>query len=138
MDRNAALSDCKIHGRAFRELVSVLLVNSVQARATTIHIVTRNAEADEVPIFEGDFRSYAFCMECKDDGIGLLGSNPEEIFSPEFTTKEGKQGTGLGLYIARKIANRAGGDLVVKGGKDHGKGVTFLLVLPVSRDEGSE
>jgi signal transduction histidine kinase len=48
---------------------------------------------------------------------------------------EGKPGTGLGLFIARSIAEAHGGSLDVRSGPD--RGATFTLVLPSVRAEPS-
>jgi signal transduction histidine kinase len=42
----------------------------------------------------------------------------------------GKPGTGLGLFIARSIAEAHGGELTVRSSP--GEGATFTLKLPVS------
>jgi two-component system sensor histidine kinase PilS (NtrC family) len=46
-------------------------------------------------------------IDIRDDGPGISGQNRERLFEPFFTTDP--QGTGLGLYIARELAeaNRA-------------------------------
>ncbi|MCP4605470.1 MAG: hypothetical protein GY847_33950 [Proteobacteria bacterium] len=41
-----------------------------------------------------------------DDGIGINPSLSDQIFEPFYSTKEKNQGTGLGLYIARRIAEQ--------------------------------
>jgi hypothetical protein len=51
-----------------------------------------------------------------------------KIFEPFFTTKEIGKGTGLGLPLARKVALRAGGELMLSS--QPGKGTTVVLELP--------
>jgi signal transduction histidine kinase len=46
---------------------------------------------------------------------------------PFFTTK-GDQGTGLGLYITRKIVEEQRGDIAVQ---TNSSGTTFVVSLPV-------
>ena len=61
---------------------------------------------------------------------GVLQLSPDilpRIFDPYFTTKEEGKGTGIGLYMAKKIIeNHMGGTLQVKNTKD---GVAFSIVL---------
>ena len=46
-----------------------------------------------------------------DDGPGIPEDRREVVFEPFFTTKRQKEGHGLGLYIAREIAEYHGGTL---------------------------
>jgi len=118
--------------RAFREALSVLIVNSVQAHAKQLEIETYNLESCESP--RGNVMSPAFALEFRDDGIGLPTVDYESLFSPVYSTKSGKQGTGLGLYIARLLARQAGGDLHVAEHHRWTKGATFRMLLPAEED----
>jgi signal transduction histidine kinase len=60
-----------------------------------------------------------------DTGIGLP-EQPEQIFSPFFTTKP--HGTGMGLPICRSIIESHGGRLW--GTSSSGRGATFQFTLP--------
>lgn len=65
-------------------------------------------------------------LEVEDDGPGLNGIPPEELFRPFFTTKE--RGAGLGLAQARKIAELHGGRIFVLTGTRGG--ALFRLEIP--------
>jgi PAS domain S-box-containing protein len=62
-----------------------------------------------------------------DTGIGLP-DQPEQIFSPFFTTKP--HGTGMGLPICRSIIESHGGRLW--GTSSSGRGATFQFTLPAT------
>ena len=63
-----------------------------------------------------------------DDGPGIAQENLAQLFEPFFTTKQ--VGTGLGLWVAKEIAERHGGNITVDsrtGAVDHG--TTFRVTL---------
>jgi two-component system, OmpR family, sensor kinase len=66
-------------------------------------------------------------LEVVDRGPGINRQNMPHIFEPFFTSNEQAQGAGLGLAIARELAERMQGRLTVRSGP--GK-TTFALVLP--------
>lgn len=66
-------------------------------------------------------------LEVSDAGLGIKRQNMPHIFEPFFTSNEQAQGAGLGLAIARELAERMHGRLTVRSGP--GK-TTFSLVLP--------
>ena len=66
-------------------------------------------------------------LEVSDRGLGINRQNMPHIFEPFFTSSEQAQGAGLGLAIARELAERMHGRLTVRSGP--GK-TTFSLVLP--------
>jgi len=77
-----------------------------------------------------------FCKTCGVRPFGV-GNIPEDIrariFDPFFTTKEVGRGTGQGLSIARNVIVKGhGGELDFT--TELGKGTTFYIRLPISRD----
>jgi signal transduction histidine kinase len=66
-------------------------------------------------------------LEVSDRGLGIKRQNLPHIFEPFFTSNEEAQGAGLGLAIARELAERMHGDLIVRSGPGR---TTFSLVLP--------
>lgn len=72
-------------------------------------------------------------LEVLDQGPGLEASLVERIFDPFFTTKPVGQGTGLGLSVARQIAEAHHGRLTVQSAL--GQGACFGLFLP-GADQG--
>ncbi len=71
-------------------------------------------------------------IEVTDTGCGIPASVLPRIFDPFFTTKGEGEGTGLGLSVSLGIMERHGGKILVES--EVGKGTTFTLFLPVSRD----
>ncbi len=66
-------------------------------------------------------------IEIKDEGIGIRQDDINKVFNPFFSTKE--NGTGLGLYITKKIINNYGGSIYLES--TEGKGTTFYLEFPL-------
>ena len=67
-----------------------------------------------------------------DTGAGIPPEVRDRIFEPFFTTKS--TGTGLGLPMARAIANTLGGDIDVGSGE--GGGALFTLRIPRAAEGG--
>jgi polar amino acid transport system substrate-binding protein len=68
-------------------------------------------------------------LEVRDNGSGIEPEQMQKIFKPFFTTKRETGGTGLGLPIARKIAETYGGQILISS--CIGEGTTAILELPV-------
>ena len=65
-----------------------------------------------------------------DDGIGIEPEASERIFEPFYRTDRERPGFGLGLAIARHLANAERGTLTVDS--EPGAGTTFVLRLPAT------
>lgn len=68
-------------------------------------------------------------LSVSDDGAGVERGELEKIFQPFYTTK--KEGSGLGLSAALRIAQKHGGT-VEADSAGAGRGATFVLVLPAA------
>ncbi|TBR20916.1 HAMP domain-containing histidine kinase [bacterium] len=67
-------------------------------------------------------------LECADDAGGLPAAAEAELFKPLFTTKSARGGIGLGLAMARRLLERTGGTMSVRG---EGGRVLARLELPL-------
>jgi len=67
-------------------------------------------------------------IEVQDNGLGLPEQEPEQIFTPFFTTKS--NGSGIGLALARQIAIAHGGELTASRLP---QGAVFRLGFPLRR-----
>lgn len=68
----------------------------------------------------------------EDQGVGVPAEEQGRLFEPFFrgTRTRGKPGTGLGLHISRRLAERHGGRLWLERSTDAGS--TFALALPIA------
>lgn len=82
-------------------------------------------------------------LEVLDNGPGVPAELHESIFAPYFTTK--REGTGIGLALARQIVRAHGGELSLANpptmGRGHDEsapgvhGAAFVIRLPIGRTE---
>lgn len=67
-------------------------------------------------------------VKVSDDGPGLPVGCLDKLFSPGWTTKPEEEGTGLGLFISRRIVERHGGK--IEAGNNESGGAVFVVTLP--------
>jgi len=98
-----------------------LILNAYHAMAKggTLSITVREVQREM-----GSVLQLAFA----DNGHGIAKENLKEIFDPFFSTKEGSGGTGLGLFISRKIVESYQGTIDVNS--EENKGTTFTVEFP--------
>jgi signal transduction histidine kinase len=69
-----------------------------------------------------------FCLiSVKDNGLGLSPEQKEKIFQMFKRFHDHGEGTGIGLYIVKRIVDNAGGKIEVESEKD--KGSEFKVYL---------
>ena len=69
-------------------------------------------------------------LSVRDDGPGIPPEVLPKIFQPYFTTKNARQGTGLGLNIVQRLIKEAKGALRVQ--TRVGEGTTFTIYVPAA------
>lgn len=105
-----------------------LYADEGQLEQALINVIKNAVEADssardiEVRI-EGDARNHF--IRVLDGGPGI--TNPENLFVPFYSTKEG--GNGIGLVLSRELLRQLGGDLTLSS-RSEGQGAEALLTLP--------
>ena len=77
----------------------------------------------------------ALILEVEDRGPGIPRERRDRVFEPFFSTK-GQRGTGLGLAVARKLAERHGGSLDLI--ETPGPGALFRVTIPADRTATSD
>jgi two-component system sensor histidine kinase BaeS len=70
----------------------------------------------------------AIVIAVADEGEGIRPDDLERVFDPGVRLTEARPGSGLGLTVARAIAQAHGGEVEVESSP--GQGSTFRLVLP--------
>jgi two-component system NtrC family sensor kinase len=97
-----------------------LVLNAVDATDRGGHIDLR-----------AEYRDGAVVVTVQDDGAGISPAYTERVFQPYFTTK--KHGTGLGLFVTRKLVTDHGGSVDFESRP--GEGTVFRVRLPVEGDK---
>lgn len=64
-----------------------------------------------------------------DNGPGIPAGTIDHIFDRYFTTKKPGEGTGLGLFVTKKLVESFGGEITVANRS--GGGVTFTVTIPL-------
>ena len=96
-----------------------VIINAVQAAAEKKGMVT-------VSCIRKDFY---VDVRVEDTGPGMTPAQMAKIFDPYFTTKQSKSGTGLGLYITKKVIEDHNGSIKVDSAPDAGTSFTIRLPL---------
>jgi signal transduction histidine kinase len=76
-----------------------------------------------------DHNANTITLSVKDPGSGIAPDITPRLFSKFATASE--KGTGLGLYISKKIVEAHGGKIWAENNKD-GEGATFTFTIPMS------
>lgn len=118
-----------------RQLMQNLIANALKfhkdGQAPVIHITARERT-------DGRTGETVDEIRVKDNGVGFDEKYLDRIFSV-FQRLHGRdtfEGTGVGLAVCRKIAERHGGTITAKS--KPGNGATFIIVLPRNRKKGVE
>ncbi|MBS1806178.1 MAG: PAS domain S-box protein [Acidobacteria bacterium] len=115
------------------QVLSNVMANAIDSmkQGGVLTITTRDVHAAPDDGIEVVFR---------DTGTGIAQNNLSRVFEPFFTTK-GILGTGIGLWVAKQLVSRRGGQISIASSttpKESGTTVTIFLpfVQPPSSTEG--
>lgn len=122
LETDPALPPASIDAPAVHQALTNLVLNALEAAPERTGLVTLGSRYDEV--------RDEVVLTVVDNGPGIPDAIRGRLFEP-FVSSKGQRGTGLGLAVARKIAERHGGRLEVAASS--ALGTTFELSLPASR-----
>jgi len=101
------------------QVVLNLVLNAVDATEPGGHIALEAVRQDDQLV-----------ISVRDDGHGIAPEQRGRLFQPYFTTK--KHGTGLGLFVSRKLVHDHGGS--VECDSAWGQGTVFRVRVPLTED----
>ncbi|SMF72577.1 His Kinase A (phospho-acceptor) domain-containing protein [Azospirillum oryzae] len=123
----ADLPEVRGDERRLREIFIVLIGNAIEYRhpdrAAEVHVSHRRADGHDV-------------IDVRDNGIGIDPRYRDQIFEVfrRLHSRDEHPGTGMGLAIARKMAERLGGRITVASSP--GLGSVFSIHLPTPAFRG--
>jgi signal transduction histidine kinase len=124
-----SLPHAPIDAPAVHQAVTNLVLNAIEAapeRVGLVSIASRlDAAADEVVV------------TVRDNGAGIPDAIRARLFEP-FVSSKGQRGTGLGLAVARKIAERHGGRVEVVASSPQGTEIALRLPAASEHDDPGE
>ena len=115
----------------FKQVIHSLLINAIKYRGDKKCLI----KLDLKKISSQDFQ-----VSVSDNGIGISKKAEDRIFDKFFRSskamKRETDGSGLGLYVSKRIVEACGGKIWFE--TEEGKGTTFFLELPLVGKEGAE
>jgi len=112
---------CNGYPKELQEVLLVILNNAKDA------FITNNTQKPKIYI-EATKGDSGYIIFISDNAGGIPNEHIDKIFEPYFTTKHKQQGTGIGLYLAKKIIEDGiKGKLSVINKND---GACFEIILP--------
>lgn len=122
------------------QIITNLMTNAYQAMednqgtisvklGTIVLNAKNNLPPEELNLPHGDYVT----LEVRDDGKGMPTELKHRIFDPYFTTKQGGDGKGLGLFMVHTIVTRRKGAVVLNSSP--GKGTSITLFFPSATEQ---
>ena len=108
----------------FTKILTNLIANAIKFTRTKVHL---NVKED----------NDSYQISVSDDGGGIPEEQQKTIFEPFFQVKDNLPhdniGTGIGLSIAKSMAEKLGGSITLHS--TVGEGTIFTLILPINKPE---
>jgi len=110
----------------FKQILLTLLNNAKDA------LIARSVYNGEICI-EAKVQQNIVFLQVSDNAGGIPKSAISKLFNPDFTSKHASEGTGLGLYMVKKLLDEHFlGEIFVKNLE---KGVAFEVMIPEKKKE---
>ena len=115
--RELEIKELLFSKKNFRSILFNLISNAIKFRSDKPPIITIKSGIEKDQII----------LTVKDNGKGMNEKGLKNIFELYGRLHQDIEGSGIGLYLAKKIINAAGGKIVVES--EVGKGSTFSIYL---------
>ena len=119
-----------------RQLIQNLVSNAIKFHAPGVEpeVIVSAKVLDNAESLAGSMPGEEICqMMIRDNGIGFDERYLDRIFQvfQRLHSRSAYEGTGIGLAVCRKIAERHGGTISAKSAE--GDGATFIVTLPMKQ-----
>lgn len=124
-----------VHGNLaqLQEVFFNLIDNAYYAMMERREALKEEGYRGKIRIHTESLRSGYLSISIEDNGIGVKQENIKKMFTPFFTTKaSSRKGTGLGLYVIKKIITGHNGKISIES--TYGQGTKFIIDLPLARE----
>ncbi len=118
LENNAGPMTLKIPARTLQRTIKGLLQNGIDASPATTQVSLR---------CDRDSESLWFTVQ--DFGAGMDAATQRRALEPFYTTKPPGKGLGLGLFLAKSVAERYGGEISLISEAGQGSTVSCRLAL---------
>lgn len=116
------------------ELDAKILGNSLQLKRAIQNILGNAVDAlpnDGGQVFvEAGISKGRYYISIKDNGCGIPEEDIKKMFDAYYSTKAPRKGTGLGLFIAKRVVEEHGGMIEVES--EVGTGTEMRMILPIA------
>ncbi|HWU37583.1 MAG TPA: ATP-binding protein [Candidatus Acidoferrum sp.] len=123
------VGECQLDVKSFQAALINIVENALDAcrvdRLKNEHAIQFRLSADEDDVV----------FQIEDNGIGMDRETREKMFSLFFSSK-GTEGTGLGLFIAKKVIEKHHGQIQVESRP--GEGTRFTVRIPKAKQPQTE
>ena len=124
LDLKPGISDIVFSEISLQQIIGNLINNAVNALDT----VERTDKTVRISSGETDGRIF---IKIFNNGPGIAVENRNKIFEPFFSTRQSRDGMGLGLYLVRNIMTYFHSAIDVSDGCDEKEGVTFNMTFNI-------
>lgn len=114
------------------EAINIILINLIE---NAIDAFLDSETENFIQIIVSTFNN-SLQLSIEDNGIGISENEIDYIFDPFYTTKDERQGTGLGLYLVYNEVKKYNGDINVKS--KVGVGTKFLISVKFEEGETND
>lgn len=114
-------------------LFQQILVNLIQNASQALS--EKNSTSGKIVLRTSNSSDSEVCIEVADNGPGVPPWVLEKAFQPFVTTKKATEGTGLGLFLTKRLTENLGGRVTLESSS---AGTLFRLFFPTSTETANE